>query len=100
MEQGETFETCLARELQEELGIEVAVGRLIESLTHVYPERTVRLQFYVCRWTKHEPQTLGCAAFQWVSAADLPQYAFPAADAKLLRLLRDNPALWESGRVT
>jgi mutator protein MutT len=35
-EPGETFERCLARELREELGIEIQVGELVESLTHAY----------------------------------------------------------------
>jgi len=34
-----------------------------------------------------------------VTATDLPKYTFPAADAKLLRLLRDNPDLWEMKAV-
>ena len=66
-EPNEAFEACLQRELREELGIEVAVGELVESLTHAYPEKTVHLKFYRCRWTKHEPQPLGCSAFKWVS---------------------------------
>src|SRR5436189_5104451 len=58
----ETFEECLARELREELGIEVAVGELVESLTHQYPERNVHLRFFRCAWLRHEPQRLGCVA--------------------------------------
>ena len=93
-EPGETFEQCLARELCEELGIEVDVGSLIESLTHHYPEKAVHLKFYRCRWQRHEPQALGCAAFKWVTAGELQDYAFPAADAQLLDRLRATPALW------
>jgi mutator protein MutT len=90
----ETFEQCLLRELREELGIEVAVGELVESLTHEYPEKTVHLRFYRCRWTQHEPQPLGCPAFKWVTAAELGDYAFPAADARLLDKLKRNTGLW------
>ena len=93
-EPDETFETCLARELREELGIEVAVGGLVESLTHAYPEKTVYLRFYRCRWQQHEPQPLGCSAFKWVTAAKLKDYAFPAADARLLDKLRNDIELW------
>jgi mutator protein MutT len=93
-EPNETFEACVARELLEELGIEVAVEGLIESLTHIYPEKTVRLLFFRCRWQQHEPQTLGCAAFRWVSAAELAGYEFPAADARLLDRLRSDPRIW------
>jgi len=94
-EPGETFEACLERELREELGIEVGVGELVESLTHAYPERTVHLQFYRCRWVRHEPQALGCSAFTWVTAAELRDYAFPAADSRLLDRLCHDQAMWE-----
>jgi len=89
-EPNETFEACLQRELREELGIEVVVGELVESLTHAYLEKTVHLKFYRCRWEKREPQTLGCSAFKWVTADELKDYAFPAADAQLLGKLEDD----------
>ena len=91
----ETFEACLIRELREELGIEVEVGELVEGLTHAYPEKTVHLKFYRCRWKQHEPQPLGCPEFKWVSAAELNDYAFPAADARLLDKLHHDKAIWE-----
>jgi mutator protein MutT len=93
-ESEETFEQCLVRELREELGIEVAVGELVESLTHEYPEKTVHLRFYRCQWTQHEPQPLGCPAFKWMTAAELKDYAFPAADARLLDKLKHDTGLW------
>jgi mutator protein MutT len=86
-EGNETFEACLARELREELGIEVAVGELVESLTHAYPERTVCLRFYRCRWLEHEPRPLGCPEFEWVTPEALAEHAFLAADARLLEKL-------------
>ena len=93
-EPAETFEACLTRELREELGIEVAVGELVESLTHAYPDKTVHLRFFRCRWLEHEPQPLGCPAFKWVTAARLRNYRFPAADARLLEKLMASPELW------
>ena len=44
----ESAENCLIRELREELGIEVIVGELLETIEHVYPEKTVRLKFFRC----------------------------------------------------
>jgi mutator protein MutT len=93
-ESNESFAACLIRELREELGIEVEVGELVESLTHAYPEKTVHLKFYRCRWKEHEPQPLGCPAFQWVSADELSDYDFPAADARLLDMLRRDTTIW------
>lgn len=95
-EPNETFEACLARELMEELGIEVAVGRLVESLTHAYPEKTVHLRFFACRWIRHEPQPLDCAALKWITATELDLYTFPAADSRLLGLIRGDALLWEA----
>jgi mutator protein MutT len=90
----ESYEACLARELREELGIEVAVDELVESLTHQYSEKTVHLKFYRCRWKEHEPQALGCSAFKWVTAAELKDYEFPAADARLLEKLQQDSGRW------
>jgi mutator protein MutT len=90
----ETFEQCLVRELREELGSEVEVGELIESLTHAYPEKTVVLKFFRCRWKQNEPRAIDCLDLKWVSAAELRNYEFPAADARLLEMLQASPALW------
>ena len=95
-EPNETFEDCLVRELREELGIEVVVGELVESLTHEYPEKTVHLRFFRSQWKEHEPQALGCSAFKWISALELDDYAFPAADGRLLEMLRRKPELWQT----
>src|SRR5215469_14727265 len=93
----ESFEQCLARELKEELGIEVQVGELVESLTHAYPDKTVHLQFYRCQWLQHEPQTIGCTDFKWVRADELKNYDFPAADTRLLEKLSSTPDYWVIG---
>jgi 8-oxo-dGTP diphosphatase len=93
-EANETFEECLARELREELGIEVEVGEVLESLTHTYPEKTVSLKFFRCRWKQNEPRPIECLDLKWVTADELGNYVFPAADARLLKMLRSSPELW------
>ena len=98
-EPGESFEECLRRELREELGIEVEVGEKVESLTHQYAERTVRLEFFLCRLRQHEPRAIGCPAFAWVTRDELGSYEFPAADARLLGRLRAEQGWWEAGDV-
>jgi 8-oxo-dGTP diphosphatase len=93
-EPSETFEDCLRRELGEELGIEVEVGPLLESITHEYPDKAVALKFFRCLWIKNEPKLIGCQAFAWVSSADLASYSFPAADGRLLEKMRASPEAW------
>lgn len=93
-EPDETFEQCLVRELREELDIEVEIREVVESLTHEYPEKTVVLKFFRCHWVKNEPRAIGCAAFRWITAAELTDYEFPAADARLLERLLSFPEMW------
>jgi mutator protein MutT len=95
-EPNETFEQCLVRELREELGIEVKVGELVESVTHEYAEKTVHLKFFVCEWHKNEPRALGCSECKWVRAEELKEHDFPAADARLLHRLQNEPKLWRT----
>jgi mutator protein MutT len=92
-EPGETFKQCLVREIHEELGVTIAVGRLFESITHPYPEKTVHLKFFVCRLLAGKPQPLGCKALKWVGKSELADHEFPAADARLLKKLQ-NSAEW------
>ena len=95
-EPDETFEQCLVREIREELGVEISVGKLFESVTHAYPEKTVHLRFYVCKLLSGEPQLLDCAAVKWAGKSGLADYEFPAADARLLLKLQTTPELWAS----
>jgi len=93
-EPGESFEECLRRELREELGIEVEVGERVESLTHRYAERTVHLEFFLCRLRQHEPRAIGCPAFAWVTRDELGNYEFPEADARLIGRLGAEGKWW------
>jgi mutator protein MutT len=86
-EANETFEECLAREIHEELGMEIAVGELFEEVTHAYETKAVHLKFFICQWKRGEPRELGCAAFKWIRKSELADYPFPAADARLLEKL-------------
>jgi mutator protein MutT len=86
-EAGETFEQCLVREIREELGIEISVGEQFEDIQHDYPDKNVRLKFFICKLLSGEPQLLGCADFKWIGKGELKDYQFPAADARLLEKL-------------
>jgi mutator protein MutT len=87
LEAGETFEECLVREIHEELGVEISVGELFSEISHDYPEKSVRLKFFICKLISGEPQPLDCAAVKWIGKTELADFKFPAADAQLLEKL-------------
>jgi mutator protein MutT len=90
----ESFEECLIREIREELGVTITVDHLFESVQHSYPEKSVRLKFFVCRLLDGEPQPLESAALTWASRDELTSFPFPAADAQLLEKLRNYRTIW------
>ncbi|MBO60909.1 MAG: 8-oxo-dGTP diphosphatase MutT [Verrucomicrobiales bacterium] len=94
-ESGETVEECLRRELREELGIQIAVGQALETVTHRYPEKTVQITFFTCRLTKGEPSAIECADLVWSERESLAKFDFPPADQRLISRLVDEPSLWE-----
>ena len=93
-EAGETFEQCLVREIREELGVEISVGKLFEEIRHDYPEKSVHLKFFICELISGEPQPLDCAAVKWIDQAGLDTHEFPAADAQLLVKLKSPLQPW------
>ena len=90
-EPNETFEACLVREIREELGVEISVGKLLSEITHDYTDKTVSLKFFICRLIRSEPQALGCKALKWVGESELNNHEFLPADARLIRELKTSP---------
>ena len=89
IEEGEDPRETLRREVREELGIEIAVDRPVEILFHRYPERSVLLLFFQCRWISGSPQALHCKDFAWVDPKDLTSFDFLEADLDFVRRIQD-----------
>jgi 8-oxo-dGTP diphosphatase len=82
---GESEPEALARELAEELGVEVAVG---EYLADVALSDTMTLRAYAATLVRGEPQPHDHAALRWVSAAELDAVDWVPADRAFLPALR------------
>ena len=83
---GETYRACLERELREELGVAVEVGREVFSTSHTYPDRIVELHFLRCELLGEPSPRLG-QEMHWVPREELDALTFPPADAELIRVL-------------
>ena len=85
---GETPAQGLARELKEELGIEVHQSIRAGQLQFAYPEKTVRLHVFKVTQFSGEPLGQEGQPVQWVERDELPNYQFPDANAPILRMVQ------------
>jgi 8-oxo-dGTP diphosphatase len=86
-ESGESYQQALKRELQEELGIEVAVGDLAVDTIYSYPDLDVHLNLFNCQIIAGQPRLLEHQDLRWISRQETADYQFCPADRQLLQLL-------------
>ena len=84
IEDDETPEAALRRELDEELGIEVEVGVRLAAVEHDYGEFSIRLVAYRCRIASGAPQPREHAEIQWVAEESAGDLDWAPADSRLL----------------
>ena len=88
IEPGETPERALRRECLEELALEIENERIIDSVIHEYPEKTIRLTLISCSpKTGSIPKALEHQQIKWVTRAEMDALDFAPADKELIQRL-------------
>ena len=88
VEPSEDARAALVRELREELGIEAAIGSLVEAYDFAYrPESVTRLSFYRVTEFKGDVVNLDFAALAWERPENLPRYDFLEGDVEFVKRL-------------
>ena len=80
IEDGETPEACLKRELAEELDIESTVGNHLWDGTYHYDFGTIRLLVYRVYWDGNTIVPKDHEEYKWVTPDELKEYDFAPAD--------------------
>ncbi len=80
LHQGESLEACLARELEEELGLRVRIERPLPPVIHCYEEFTIELIPFVCTLTGGRLRLNEHGAVAWLPPETLPELDWAAAD--------------------
>ncbi len=91
VEDGETPEVALIRELHEELGIDTWASCLapLTFASHSYPDFHLLMPLFACRRWQGTPQAREGQTLAWVRANALKDYPMPPADIPLIPILRD-----------
>lgn len=97
-EKGESIQETVARELNEELGVTVAVGEKFMDLKHAYSHFKITLHAYWCTIKNGTPKPKSSNDLRWVTLEEIDEYPFPKANKVLINKLltlnkRDNGGL-------
>ena len=84
IEKGESPETALKRELQEELSIEADIGELKMASTHSYGDTGIIILFFEVLFWKGEPKTVHHMELRWIDPNDLHALPIPEANKRIL----------------
>lgn len=87
VEAGETVEVALARELREELGLEVVTATPLIDISHDYSDKAVLLDVWLVREFTGEPFPREQQPLAWVSAGELRSYRFPEANHEIVEVV-------------
>ena len=90
IEDGETPEECMARELKEELEIEVEVGMLITSNKHRYPNGIYELLAYKVEHISGNFVLNDHDKVKWITIDEISKYDFPPANTPIINYLKNS----------
>jgi 8-oxo-dGTP diphosphatase len=84
IDEGESPEECLKRELHEELGLEASVGQPLPATTHHYPSFSVTLYPFICEILSGEITLHEHSAMVWLPVEELHNLDWAEADLPVI----------------
>ncbi|NDA61756.1 MAG: (deoxy)nucleoside triphosphate pyrophosphohydrolase [Chitinophagia bacterium] len=86
IEQGETAESCLLREILEELNIQINIMQSLQPNTHVYPDgKKIHLLPFVCKYISGELILAEHADYKWLKKEELLSLDWAEADIPIVQ---------------
>jgi 8-oxo-dGTP diphosphatase len=89
IEDGETAEECLIREIKEELNIDIEITGSLSPNEHQYADKLIKLIPFICRQSDGEIVLKEHVDYKWVEVNDLLDMDWAEADVGMVdRYLR------------
>ena len=88
IEPGESQETALKREIQEELGVDITIGELLCTTEYDYPTFHLTMHCYLCSVASGEIELREHKSAQWLTAETLDTVEWLPADREIIAKLR------------
>ena len=88
VEEGETPEAALKREIEEELETEIDVGDYLTTIEYDYPKFHLSMRCYWAKIVEGKPVLLEHEAAKWLSKEELDTVAWLPADITIIDLVR------------
>ena len=88
VEEGETPQEALKREIEEELETEIEVGEYLTTIEHDYPKFHLSMKCYWARIIEGKPVLLEHEAARWLSRDELDSVAWLPADVTIIELVK------------
>ena len=84
---GETPESCIIREIREELGVEIFVLQLLPSVKHFYSKGAIKLIPFVCTIRQGDIDLSEHRSYRWVHRSELEAIDWLDADIEVVALV-------------
>lgn len=91
IEENETPQEALVREIREELDTEIAVGDLFDTVEYDYPDFHLSMKCYICTVVSGNLVLKEHEAARWLNRENLDSVDWLPADLDLIRKLREYP---------
>jgi A/G-specific adenine glycosylase len=90
---GEELVACVQREIREELGIEIQVGRQHGKYRHAYTHFRVTLHAFYCKVITGKPRAIQVAEIAWAKPEELSHYPMGKIDRQISQSLVSSESL-------
>ncbi len=91
IEENETPQEALVREIREELDTEIAVGDLFDTVEYDYPDFHLSMKCYICTVVSGNLVLKEHEAARWLNRENLDSVDWLPADLDLIRKLKEYP---------